>query len=137
MLDEDDDGTAMSLLEQGAFLCVKRPISIELVRCLWQHVAWDKLHRFKEKDKFKEDLEYISKNIVSEHGQNYYSDNGERHKAKQKPNLETPSHDNVMFKRKVWTEWTQELHDKFMDAVIQLGEGSTSLLFYLVFYVSK
>lgn len=30
--------------------------------------------------------------------------------------------------RKVWTECTQEFHDKFVDAVSQLGEGSKPFL---------
>lgn len=39
-----------------------------------------------------------------------------------------PNPNDNFNKKKVCTEWTKELHKKFMDAVNQLGEGSTYLI---------
>ncbi|KAL0413591.1 UNVERIFIED_CONTAM: Two-component response regulator ARR14 [Sesamum radiatum] len=58
-------------------------------------------------------------------GENYVSNKKARYMRTAGEDEETSPqhHDVAKFRKKVWTEWTQELHEKFMDAVRQLGEG--------------
>ncbi|KAL0380568.1 UNVERIFIED_CONTAM: Two-component response regulator ORR26 [Sesamum angustifolium] len=47
-----DDNTfmAMRALENGAFLYIKKPATMEMLRCLWQHVLREKTRMIRERD---------------------------------------------------------------------------------------
>ncbi|CAI9754119.1 unnamed protein product [Fraxinus pennsylvanica] len=118
MCDHDDDMMARSALEQGAFLFLQKPVKMENVKYLWQHVWRKKIWRLKEhgdvtafnrtSNGFGTEEEIPLENVTSD--DNDVFENGRKSRKKVKT-------------KKVWTEWNQELHDKFLDAVIQLGEG--------------
>ncbi|CAA2968934.1 two-component response regulator ARR14-like [Olea europaea subsp. europaea] len=121
MCDNYNDMMARSALEEGAFLVLKKPITMENVMYLWQHVWREKTWKIKEKEQLQETVAYntMSYGFAAEEEipmENVMSDvndvveNGDQSRKKART-------------RKVWTEWTQELHNKFVDAAIQLGEG--------------
>ncbi|GER37294.1 response regulator 2, partial [Striga asiatica] len=95
------DLTTMRALEQGATLCVQKPFTIQLMDHLWQHVLREKSSR-RELKKKNQETNIAQHKMSSENQQ--------------------PS-DFVVSKRKQWTEWTDKLHGKFVQAVTQLGPG--------------
>ncbi|XP_011091823.1 two-component response regulator ARR14-like isoform X2 [Sesamum indicum] len=139
LLDEDDIVLTKRALEGGAFLCIKKPLTIETAKYLWQHVLREKVRKVKENERFKEFVMhnklhdefgeedpmrgYINDYMNSD--ENYVSNKKVRYTKIANEDEETsPQHRDVAkFRKKVWTEWTQELHEKFMDAVRMLGEG--------------
>ncbi|KAI3448812.1 hypothetical protein Pfo_005477 [Paulownia fortunei] len=129
MTDDDDAITTMRALEQGAFLCIKKPVTMQIMGYLWQHVLREKVRRLKQKKPIREVIEHntlhkeFREEDLMEGNQNDNHNAEGKHKSKKKLNSGTSQNDNAMFKKKVWTEWTEELHEKFMDAVTQLGEG--------------
>ncbi|XP_057786722.1 uncharacterized protein LOC131004129 [Salvia miltiorrhiza] len=146
---DDDTITAMRVIEIGAFLYIKRPTTLEMLRCLWQHVARENARAMRERERlmaanhvtpprgieFREMTHHLEENPSSVGPNNLFAiaarekgkfKKGYYHKGRQVEE-EYNSDNNVSahgkVKRKVCTEWTQELHEKFMDAVEQLGEG--------------
>ncbi|GER34626.1 two-component response regulator ARR18 [Striga asiatica] len=51
------------------------------------------------------------------------SDNVEEKELVKMVNSGTFDNDNSMFRKKIWVEWDDELHEKFINAVTKLGEG--------------
>ncbi|KAH6815109.1 germin 3 [Perilla frutescens var. frutescens] len=154
-MSEDDNAiVAMRALENGAFICIKKPPPTEVLRCLWQHVVREKTRMMREREMF-----VASNNIGPVRGVEFREvahQRGENPNPNSNPNLNPNSNmmknkskykhksrgrhndyydedgydsdNNVMsqngnVRRKMCTEWTQELHAKFMDAVMRLGEG--------------
>ncbi|GER28378.1 two-component response regulator ARR2 [Striga asiatica] len=103
----------LQALENGAYLYLTQPITKESADCLWQCVLREKLRLAEYRDpgqlahgNLNEESNMIdSRNVFGLKEEDY----------------ESSFVGNV--KRKVCTEWTQELHDKFVDAVQVLGEG--------------
>lgn len=142
-VDDDDTIMATRVIEIGAFLYIQRPTSFEMMRCLWQHVARDNMCAMRVQDRlmaanyvaphgveFRDVAHYSEENpsnavgnnlfMTKEKGKlkrNYYKGRG----IEEEHDSET-SHGKV--KRKICTEWTQDLHERFMNAVRELGEGS-------------
>ncbi|XP_073024715.1 uncharacterized protein [Primulina eburnea] len=136
---------AMRALENGAFLFIKKPATLEILRCLWQYVLKDKTRMLREKERFPEAAatgNYSTRGMEIFNGEDYnghnYNDSdmmnnkgklGKKkllgHKGSWRQDDYSQNHmfENNKVRRKVCTEWTQELHAKFMDAVRQLGEG--------------
>ncbi|KAK6143210.1 hypothetical protein DH2020_023558 [Rehmannia glutinosa] len=130
MSNDDDAVTIMRAIQHGVFLCIKKPVTMQILGYLWQHVVWERAGGFKQTEKSRMIIAYNT--LQKESGEEYfiegYNQNNNHnaeahHKSKKKVNSETSQHDNVMFNKKVWTQWTEELHQKFMNAVKQLGEG--------------
>ncbi|XP_022868111.1 two-component response regulator ARR2-like [Olea europaea var. sylvestris] len=130
---EDNAFLAMEALAIGALLCIEKPVTLEMLKYLWQHVAREKKGIYKEKERRMGTIEENNNmrgiefrgEIEDEHniiGSGNMKD--KIHEGKKK--ISEPEYQiiNNKVKRKlVHTEWTQELHGKFMDAVGQLGEG--------------
>ncbi|KAL0313694.1 UNVERIFIED_CONTAM: Two-component response regulator ORR26 [Sesamum calycinum] len=117
MSDEDDAMTTMMALQQGALFCIKKPLTMQTVKYLWQHVLREKTAKIRKDERLREIAD--SNMLQNKHGE----DVGKKQKSKKKVKTGTSQHDYATFKKKVWTEWTEELHEKFMNAVMQLGEG--------------
>ncbi|KAK4424853.1 Two-component response regulator ORR26 [Sesamum alatum] len=112
---------------------------MEIAKYLGQHVLREKLWKVKESDRFKEFVIYnrlhegfgeedLMRDYISDYtnsNENYASNKKVRYEKIDNEDEETSPehHDVAKFRKKVWTEWTQELHEKFMDAVRKLGEG--------------
>ncbi|CAA0831402.1 Two-component response regulator ARR2 [Striga hermonthica] len=101
--DDDDSLMSMRALEQGATLCVQKPATIQVTDHLWQHVLWEKTSRREMKKKNDQEANTTHAKRSSEKNQQLT--------------------DFVGSKRKQWTQWTTELHGKFVQAVTQLGPG--------------
>ncbi|PIN15970.1 hypothetical protein CDL12_11387 [Handroanthus impetiginosus] len=124
-------------IEDGAFLFMEKPISVEELKYLWQHVLRGKTRKSKEKGRSGE---ASSEN----HNQNYHQlgrktseDDNSTNEVTMNQYISTCqkgqdrpigiNSDNTIEERcmrpKMCTEWTPELHERFMDAVRQLGDG--------------
>ncbi|XP_047965800.1 putative two-component response regulator-like APRR4 [Salvia hispanica] len=133
-MSNDDDIMNMGAwaIENGAFLYIKRPTKPEMLRYLWQHVARETrrvLTRESERPMAASyatpqcgvgfgEIENPSNLFAIDKGKNkmnyYYN---EKYVEKEY------NFDNNM-KRKICIRWTDELHQKFVDAVEQLGKGN-------------
>ncbi|XP_073136558.1 two-component response regulator ORR26-like [Henckelia pumila] len=129
----DDTYLATRALENGAFMFIKKPATMEILRCLWQHV-------YREKRRNEERFQEIAANKRNKRSGMDDNNPGCQGQAKEKIKGQTGDEDqryrkgtynlvnvdddsNKGVKRKVCTDWTEELHAKFVDAVAQLGEG--------------
>ncbi|XP_073145088.1 two-component response regulator ORR26-like [Henckelia pumila] len=162
---DDNAFMAMKALENGAFLFIKKPATLEILRCLWQYVLKEKTRMVREKERL-----IPENNIAAAAGNNYnvrgveiyngedynnYMNHGAGNNSSHMMMMNNKlgkvlakkklmgqksaggwhddggvygSENNHMLginkvRRKVCTEWTQDLHAKFMEAVRQLGEG--------------
>ncbi|KAL0354473.1 UNVERIFIED_CONTAM: Two-component response regulator ORR26 [Sesamum radiatum] len=140
---DDNVFMAMRAIENGAFLFIKKPMSMDVLSGLWQHVIRDKTRAMRERERSCVAANYNVRGIefrdVAPHQDPEENPNhmygvmmNDKGKGKKKINLrgdyDEYDVDNHMImnnkvKRKVCTEWTQDLHEKFMEAVEQLGEG--------------
>ncbi|CAK9136993.1 unnamed protein product [Ilex paraguariensis] len=142
MSNNEDTMLARKALENGAFLFLDKPVSMEMLTYLWQHVLRERIRKKKmpEKDKlgevtddngkqnkskrkiFAEDKGSETNNKTNNSG----SKRRERSKTLVDKGQECVSEDNGSdrIRRRPCTEWTEELHGKFMEAVHLLGEGS-------------
>ncbi|KAI3745991.1 hypothetical protein L6452_08406 [Arctium lappa] len=132
MSEEDNDTIVLEALKNGAFLVLKRPLTIHTVLRIRQHII---------KDRFRKHDECENKNLTKKAAieEESIQDNrsfGSKRKYRGKPmkhvvrsNLDNnlvyqlSEEDDDRTKKKICVEWTQELHDKFLNAIIQLGEG--------------
>ncbi|KAL6585194.1 hypothetical protein OROMI_004483 [Orobanche minor] len=125
---------AMRALESGAFLYLRKPATKEMLKCLWQHVAWEKIRMAKERERERERESLLAAGYNNSVRAFEFSENPNMMDEKmdklkknnynivgRKEDYESGNINHI--KRKVCTEWTRELHQKFMDAVQQLGEG--------------
>lgn len=130
MSSDEETLLANRAIENGAFMFVHKPINIELVKHLWQHVLRDRRRKNKEKDAVGEKKVAEENNGGGENDANTKV-SGKRKvrsgKAPMEDQISQEADDNCYkAQKKVCTvQWTAELHAKFMDAVNQLGEGST------------
>ncbi|KAL6539243.1 hypothetical protein OROGR_011892 [Orobanche gracilis] len=156
MSNDDNTYMAMRALESGAFLYIKKPATMEMLKCLWQHVLWEKTRMIRERDILvasnnnlgsKGGVEYINQHHSHSHREenpnNLESMIMMKNNGKSKKNVvrggrdvdgeeeihryanihRATNYNSSNVKRKMCTEWTQELHGKFMNAVEELGEG--------------
>lgn len=138
MSDDDNTTMAMRALENGAFICIKKPPPMEFLKCLWQHVIREKARMLREREMFVatnnlgpvRGVEFRdvnpNPNFVVKNKGKYVATSRGRHDEYEE---EYESDHNMVsqnggVRRKMCTEWTQDLHAKFMSAVEQLGEGS-------------
>ncbi|CAA0822441.1 Two-component response regulator ARR2 [Striga hermonthica] len=143
----NDDNTymAMKALESGAFLYIKKPLTIEILKCLWQHALREKTRIVRERDILMAannngvpingvDIRNVEDPSDLETMMTMNKNKGKMKKNRERDNIErveqdhqnrraTNTNSNNNVKRKMCTEWTQELHAKFMAAVEELGEG--------------
>ncbi|KAL0463794.1 UNVERIFIED_CONTAM: Two-component response regulator ORR26 [Sesamum latifolium] len=137
-----DDNTfmAMRALENGAFLYIKKPATMEMLRCLWQHVLREKTRMIRERDILVGanhghgprglDIKGVAINHRTVENPNDIGEGlaGMRNKGKAKKKYrgirigvdedeEYESQNHMMMggdnnvKRKMCTEWTLELHE--------------------------
>ncbi|XP_073047396.1 uncharacterized protein [Primulina eburnea] len=112
---------------------------METVKYLWQHVLREKISKLKANKWYGQTMVYNNGFGEEGHPSGVYTtfendggrynsngnaaESGER-KGTQDEDSDIEDDPNLGFmKRKIWTEWTEELHSKFVDAVIELGEG--------------
>ncbi|CAA0814688.1 Two-component response regulator ARR2 [Striga hermonthica] len=111
-------------IEDGAFLFMQKPLVQEELKYLWQHLLREITRKNDEKGKkpLVENIVPIENKVNGEKGRREFF------------SLSSENNDNVdnnaaagesmsAMKPKMCTEWTPELHDKFMAAVKILGDG--------------
>lgn len=130
-------------------MCLKKPVSIEFVKYhLWQHVLKHRIkittngakiinnaeRNGKNGSMSKESFSSSDDDDQNQNGLNIKNKNKNKNrkgKKRYRDGSEMNSNDTKSsghVKKKACTEWTRELHAKFMDAVTKLGEGSMSVL---------
>ncbi|KAH7859886.1 hypothetical protein Vadar_006702 [Vaccinium darrowii] len=143
---DEDAMVAKFALENGACFFLEKPTGSIVLKSLWQHVLKERLYKAKMFGK-KENLHRLETTNLNgirisnpeennREGKNH-SDmsskkgkNGGKKKARQigvgtivDDEAGEPDKGNGQSAKKFCTEWTDELHRKFMDAVDHLGEG--------------
>lgn len=135
---ERDDMVLRRALENGAYMVLEKPFFVETIKYLWQHVMREKISNEASKDsdesvesegsKGKSPQDDIENKI-----RNRKKTARDRRKGKNKEGFDQFDN-NSRVKKRTCTEWTEELHQKFVDAVLMLGEGS---MYYIYIYLSK
>ncbi|XP_047961751.1 two-component response regulator ARR14-like [Salvia hispanica] len=137
---DEDPSMAVSAIDNGAFLYIKRPANPEMLRYLWQHIARETMHMrvMRERERLMS-ASYITPpcgvgfgDVENPNNNSFAVDNGKRKMndyynekyVENEYNFDNSRMSQGKVKRKMCTEWTKELHEKFIDAVNQLGEGS-------------
>ena len=110
--DEGMTSSATWAIEKGALLYIERPTSLEMLRYLWQLVARETMRVLGERERLKAAAPPCDVGFKDVEGPNDV-DNSRMSQGK--------------LKRKKCTDWTEELHEKFVDDVEQLGDGSKIL----------
>ncbi|KAH6766513.1 hypothetical protein C2S52_017496 [Perilla frutescens var. hirtella] len=145
MTNVDDDLRSLMALEHGAYLCIKKPMTMTMLGCLWQFVLREKDVQLKEARAFAElmgyyksqEREYLGNFVVESSSNNHHNNilniqHDLEANAKQKSSEQEQHNINddggsgssrFHSRRKDWLEWTVELHHKFMAAAKQLGQG--------------
>ncbi|KAL1551752.1 hypothetical protein AAHA92_19552 [Salvia divinorum] len=134
---DDDPSTAMAAIENGAFLYIKRPTSPEMLRYLWQHVARETMRVLRERERLMAasfiappcgvgfgDVENPNNRFAMDKGKRKRNDYYDEKYVEKEYDFDNSRRSQGNVKRKMCTEWTKELHEKFMDAIEQLGDGS-------------
>ncbi|KAL8537818.1 hypothetical protein ACS0TY_012809 [Phlomoides rotata] len=133
---DDNAFMAMKALESGAFLYLKKPATMEVLRYLWQLVMREKTRIIRERELFLaannngvvapviENPSLVRGLEIREAGVVHENKLGKKARiADDECDSENRMvHDNDV-RKKMCTEWTQELHAKFIEAVEILGEG--------------
>ncbi|CAH1435586.1 unnamed protein product [Lactuca virosa] len=144
MSEQEDDVFLFEALKNGAFLVLKRPLTIDAVRHMRQHIIRERMNKH-EKCKKKNmvvkattQATPIQENIRS--GRKRKETCGPMKQVINKINLDN---NNILYQsseeeedddddndvdddstqKRVCLEWTPELHKKFLDAISELGEG--------------
>ncbi|KAK2971626.1 hypothetical protein RJ640_026404 [Escallonia rubra] len=143
------DGRMISrAIESGAFRMMEKPVTEEALKYLWQHVMREKMmrknnkfgdgdarlaemstmdenHKLNDQSKGKqlEDDKGSEANNKSNDGASTKKLRCRKSSKKDEKSRSTNNGKGGRVKWKACTEWTDELHSKFMVAVRQLGEG--------------
>nr|GEX89731.1 two-component response regulator ARR12-like [Tanacetum cinerariifolium] len=136
MSEQDDDGFIINAFKSGAFLVMKKPLTMEAVSHIRQDVIRERIRKRETHRNKNRNLKVESQEIGTQENVNLGSNRKHRGESSEqatssnyKSNLvfHWSDDDSVRtMKKKTCVEWTPELHAKFINAVIQLGEGSKS-----------
>ncbi|KAI3796942.1 hypothetical protein L1987_39629 [Smallanthus sonchifolius] len=124
MSEQVNEAFVHEVLKSGAFLVVKRPLTIEAMRHIRQDVIRKRIHAHEQcKNK-----NVVIKNETQENGSFGIRKKGrcEPNKRLHKAHVDEDDDDDTSLKKKICVDWTQELHEIFVNAVSQLGEGRCS-----------
>ncbi|KAK3014247.1 hypothetical protein RJ639_009221 [Escallonia herrerae] len=144
----EDDSMVNRAIESGAFRMIEKPVTKGALKYLWQHVMRERMMRKNNKTGNK-GVRHLEISMVGENHKlddqskgkqleedkrsetNNRDDDGtstkklksRKYARKSEKGESTNKTKAGRVRRKVCTEWTDELHSKFMVAVGQLGEG--------------
>ncbi|XP_051147736.1 two-component response regulator ORR26-like [Andrographis paniculata] len=126
---------ASRALQNGALLCIKKPTTMDVLSFLWQCVLKKKINENLRTE--CREIEPNANNVASGEfnmvavknnkgkkkmkGRKHNNTNEEREEHLENQEILKNNDDNN--KKRPVTEWTQELHEKFVAAVETLGEG--------------
>lgn len=133
MFEQEDDAFIHEVLKSGAFLVIKRPLTNNTLSRLRQDIIRQKIHKQQKCD---------NTNIITNNTRQGFEIQKNRNSSiikkggchpKRRVHLSDDNDDNhdgdIRMKR---TIWTKQLHEKFLNALSQLGEGSkvSSFIFF-------
>ncbi|PWA94946.1 hypothetical protein CTI12_AA051930 [Artemisia annua] len=131
MSEQHDDEFIISAIKSGAFLVMKKPLTMKAVSIIRQNVIRERIHKRENHRSKNNNLKVESQETGMQENGNLGSkrmDRGESSKQATSNNFESNlvlhwSEDDVVhtMKKKTCVEWTPELHAKFINAIIQLG----------------
>lgn len=98
-------------MDKGAYLSLKKPFDEEILQYLWQIVLKRNMQREKAREGSEKNRDQITIDDI------YNNDNINEGESQSNAI-------NTVVRRKYRTKWTDQLHDKFMKVVRQLGDGS-------------
>lgn len=141
MSDQENDSLVVEAFKSGAFLVLQRPLTTEAVRLMYQDVIRERLHmNAKHKNHIPMSLTpqvAIKEDKSSGRNKRDYGDlTKEVTQTIVVNNLHVQSSDNDYddrMKKRMCVEWTPELHEKFLNAMNYLGDGSINSYFNLLF----
>ncbi|KAL8246051.1 hypothetical protein R6Q59_007267 [Mikania micrantha] len=134
MSEQENDAFIHEIFKSGAFLVVKRPLTIDAVRHIRQDVIRKRMHAHEKCEHkckiFKNETQDIDMQ------ENRSSRGRKKGRCEPKKRVQQSSddddddddvnadyNDDISMKKKICVEWTEELHQKFVNAVNMLGEG--------------
>lgn len=138
---DDSKVVVMKGVTHGACDYLIKPVRIEALKNIWQHVVRKKKHEWKEKD-----LEHSGSLDDGERQQKLQEDvdcsssvnegNWSNSKKRKDEEDEAEERDDASALKKPRVVWSVELHQQFVSAVNQLGIDSTFLQsFYLASFI--
>ncbi|XP_026459342.1 two-component response regulator ARR2-like [Papaver somniferum] len=118
---DDKKEVVMKGVTHGACDYLIKPIRMEAIKNIWQHVIRKRRHELKELERTAsvEDTERLQKPI--EDADNASSANEESYKNKRKDEEDDDDKDDNSTVKKTRVVWSIELHQQFVSAVNQLG----------------
>ncbi|KAI3745995.1 hypothetical protein L6452_08410 [Arctium lappa] len=135
MSEDDDDTLVLEAFKSGAFLVLKKPLTIDVVMRIRQHVIKERIKKHDscqnnsmirkvaaQKNTIQDIRTFGSKNKNRDEPMKHVKGSNLNNDLVQQPSEDAAAAADSM-KMKICLEWTQELHDKFIDAISQLGEG--------------
>ena len=123
MSEEGDDDFLVEALKSGAFLVLKKPLTVDVIMLIHQHVIREKtLKHVKCENKTACDNVATQVQTNLQESRSYGSKGKERGSPRKDDITSYQSSGNHV-------EWTVELHTKFMSAIQQLGEQSITIIF--------
>ena len=132
MSEEDDDDFLVEALKSGAFLVLKKPLTVDVIMLIHQHIIRESLKHEKCENNT------TSHNVATRVKTNLQESRscGSKRKERGSPRKDDitsfqSSKDNDVYDimKRNHVEWTVELHTKFMSAIQQLGEQSITIIF--------
>lgn len=137
MSEQEDDTLLLEAIKNGAFMVVKRPLTIEAMRHIRQDVIRERMHKYEIRKKKNMILNTAKQEFAIHENKSFSNKYYESRKQVSRINFDNNqvykcSENDVDFgsmRKKICVEWTDELHEKFLNAVSQLGEGSKSSSF--------
>lgn len=136
MLTEEDDPVLITRgIKEGALFCIQKPVTLEQIKYLWQHVLREKMRKPKENERLEGLMgpyECLNNGTYNKVEQKATSAKKTRTQRNSNNGGQSSLQNHVVIQpgMNYCIEWTESLHGIFMDAVRQLGEGS-KYIFYL------
>ena len=133
--EDGDDTFVLEALRSGAFLVLKKPLSIRVVKHIGQAIIKERIN----KNEKRQNKSMIRNACALEESimENRNSESKRMDRDEPMKNVVETYHDNNLvyksaeddvvdnsIKKKTCMDGTQEFHEKFLDAIGQLGEGS-------------
>ncbi|XP_055812729.1 putative two-component response regulator ARR13 [Solanum dulcamara] len=136
IFDEHKEYLIMKAFSIGAYIYLKKPLDKDIVKYLWQFVLRKRIKKEKDREGLEENRDQMNvddignTNVVrdnEEQAENDVVSNG-KYKPRKKRSRESMKEINegerqIRIMRKNYTNWTADLHTKFMKATQHLGEG--------------
>lgn len=129
---EDGKDIVLKGIIQGACDYLVKPVSMEKIKVIWQHVIRKKYIGFKELNQPRNVKGGALETNQSKNADNeplQIEGNNQTLKRRLSDDQEDEAFDEVTSGKKPRVTWTQELHQKFVTAVTQLGRDSMNFFF--------